>query len=103
MRSFPKALREQVWLLYCGDRYFKHKCWVSWCENVMTPFHFEVGHDIPKSKGGTSDIDNLKPICGNCNKSMSDSYTIQEFSKLSKRTANNLFENFRYLKQDDPF
>jgi len=95
--AFPKALREQVWIQYCGDRFFKHKCWVTWCENVMTPFHFEVGHNIPQSKGGSNDIDNLRPICGNCNKSMSNSYTIEEFSEMSKRT-HRLFENFRCLK-----
>jgi len=63
----------------------------------MTPFHFEVGHNIPRSKGGLNDIDNLRPICGNCNRSMSDSYTIEEFSEISKRT-HRLFENFRCLK-----
>ena len=38
-----------------GDKHFKHKCYV-------TPFTFEVGHNIPESKGG-------------------DSYTIDEFSQ----------------------
>lgn len=97
MKRIPLALREQVWLLYNGEREFKHKCWVKWCENIITPFNFEVGHNIPKSKGGTIDIDNLRPICGKCNRSMSDSYTIDEFSELSKRT-NKLWENFRCLK-----
>ena len=26
-------------------------------------FDFHVGHDQPESKGGTLDVDNLKPIC----------------------------------------
>jgi 5-methylcytosine-specific restriction endonuclease McrA len=100
--KIPAALREQVWLLHCGDRLFKHKCWVTWCENVMTPFNFEVGHNIPESKGGKLHLDNLRPICAKCNRSMSDSYTIDQFSELSKRTSK-LWENFRCLKSDDVF
>ena len=98
-KSIPRALREQVWLLYCGERNFKHKCLVTWCENLITPFSFEVGHNIPESKGGTIDISNLRPICSKCNKSMGDSYTIDEFSKISKRTSN-LWECFKYKKND---
>ena len=94
--KLPKALREQVWLVHIGKR-FEHKCFVGWCENLMTPFTFECGHNIPESKGGTSDIDNLRPICGNCNRSMSNSYTIDEFSNMSKR-ASHLFECFRFKK-----
>ena len=42
-----------------------------------------MGHDNPKSKGGTLDINNLKPICARCNLSMSDNYTIKEWQKLT--------------------
>lgn len=93
--KIPGALREQVWLLWCGERFFKHKCLVTWCENMMTPFSFEVGHNIPESKGGTLNIDNLRPICAKCNRSMGDNYTIDEFSCLSKR-AGCLWECFRH-------
>lgn len=94
-KKIPLALREQVWLLYFGDRNFKNKCYVQWCENHITPFTFEVGHNVPESKGGTIDIDNLRPICSKCNKSMGDDYTIDEFSELSKRTSK-MFECFRF-------
>lgn len=79
----PKALREQVWVHY-NKRVFTAKCYVEWCTNNVTPFDFEVGHNIPESKGGTLDIDNLRPICGKCNRSMGNSYTIDEFSDISK-------------------
>ena len=62
MKRIPKALREQVWRVYNGNK-FEAKCWVQWCENLVTPFTFEAGHNIPRSKGGTDDIDNLRPIC----------------------------------------
>lgn len=94
--KLPKALREQVWLVHVG-KHFEVKCMVNWCENKITPFNFECGHNIPESKGGTADIDNLRPICGNCNRSMGSSYTIDEFSEMSKR-ASSLFECFRFKK-----
>lgn len=95
--KIPKALREQVWILWCGDRFFKHKCLVNWCENIITPFSFQVGHNLPESKGGQTDINNLRPICAQCNASMSDTYSIDEFSALSApRHARNLWECFRY-------
>ena len=81
--TIPKAVREQCWLTVVGKKY-ESKCYVNWCNNIMTVFDFHVGHDIPESKGGTLDLDNLKPICARCNLSMSDNYTIQEWTKLSK-------------------
>lgn len=93
-KKIPAALREQVWVLSFGDKYFKNKCQVGWCETIITPFTFEVGHNIPESKGGTIDIDNLKPICSKCNKSMGSNYTIDEFSELSQRTSK-LWDNYR--------
>ena len=79
--TIPKRIRELVWTTYNKDS-FNHKCFVTWCDNNINVFNFQVGHDIPESKGGTLDIDNLKPICGNCNLSMGNKYSITEWSKL---------------------
>lgn len=96
-KKIPSALREQVWLISFGDIKFKHKCKVKWCENLISPFTFEVGHNIPESKGGQTNIDNLLPICSKCNKSMGDNYTIDEFSEISDRSSN-LWECFKFYK-----
>ena len=77
----PKRVRELVWTTYKGE-IFDSKCHVKWCDNIINVFNFQVGHDIPESKGGTLDISNLKPICGNCNHSMGNKYTIGEWNKL---------------------
>ena len=67
----------------------------------MTPFNFEVGHNVPESKGGATDLGNLRPICGKCNRSMGDEYTIDQFSALShRREQKHLWECFR-LKEND--
>lgn len=77
----PKALREQVWIKSCGN-VFSHKCKINWCKNKITVFDFECGHNIPESKGGKTELENLIAICGRCNKSMSNNYTIDEWNKL---------------------
>ena len=79
--SIPKRIREMVWNTHNGEKYTS-KCYVTWCNNYINVFNYQVGHDIPESKGGTMDLDNLKPICGNCNQSMGNKYTIQEWCKL---------------------
>ena len=81
--KIPKAIREQVWLQNIG-KYYEKKCYISWCDNMITVFDFHVGHDIPESEGGTLELSNLKPICARCNLSMSDQYTIQQWNKKCK-------------------
>ena len=77
----PKRVRELVWTTYNG-KVFSCNCYVTWCDNKLNVFNFQVGHDLPESKGGTLDIDNLKPICSSCNLSMGNKYTITEWNKL---------------------
>ena len=93
--NIPKAIREQVWLKNFGKIYEK-SCYIHWCNNIINVFDFHVGHDIPESKGGTLDINNLKPICARCNYSMSDNYTIQEWQKL---TPTDKYENITNEKE----
>lgn len=84
--SIPKALREQVWIAYAG-RCFERKCLVPWCRNVMSVFDFHVGHDVPESEGGATELKNLRPICARCNLSMGAQYSIQEWSQISAPTG----------------
>ena len=77
----PKALREQVWIKYMHNK-LKGKCTVIWCKNTMSAFDFHVGHDIPESKGGVTDMTNLRPICTRCNLSMAANYSIEEWNSL---------------------
>ena len=91
-QKIPLALKQAVWINYFGEVY-KHKCIVEWCSRVVSCFDFEVGHNKPESKGGTTTLDNLKPICRQCNIGMGNRYTIDEWSCLvekpnaSKNTA----------------
>lgn len=80
--NIPKAIREQCWIKTFGEKY-KSKCFINWCKNDINVFDFHVGHDKPESKGGTLNVDNLKPICARCNLSMSNNFTIKEWDKLN--------------------
>lgn len=84
-KKIPRALREQVWLQNIG-KHFEYKCLIKWCQNRINTFDFNVGHDIPESKGGGTNINNLKPICNRCNLSMGNQYSIQEWSKMGEST-----------------
>jgi hypothetical protein len=80
-KKIPVSLKHAVWLKNNGKQ-FDAKCFVSWCANTIDVFSFEAGHDIPESKGGPTTLDNLKPICTTCNRSMGNMYTIKEFSDM---------------------
>jgi 5-methylcytosine-specific restriction endonuclease McrA len=81
--KIPKALREQVWLRHMGKKY-ESKCKIVWCENKISVFDFQCGHDIPESHGGETSIQNLVPICSRCNLSMSNTYTIKQWNQFWK-------------------
>lgn len=80
-RKIPAAIREAVWIKHCG-RAFEHKCATTWCQNTITAFDFQCGHNIPESKGGTLALTNLYPLCARCNVSMGDRYTIDEWNAI---------------------
>ena len=82
----PRALREQVWLQNVG-RQFENKCLVQWCKNTMNVFDFHVGHNIPESQGGATELKNLKPICARCNLSMGSQYSIEDWSTMGAKAS----------------
>ena len=84
--KIPKALREQVWISKFGKK-FDSKCFVPWCQNTITVFDFQCGHDIPESKGGKTDLSNLYPICSRCNMSMSNVYTLEQWCQKGDSAA----------------
>lgn len=96
-KKIPKALRQQVWIKYNGEE-FKNKCNIVWCRNIISVFNFHVGHNIPESRGGSSSIENLRPICSNCNLSMSSKYSITEWNRIFKDKRISLCEKiFNYF------
>lgn len=75
--SCPKAVKESVWRKYFGNK-MTGKCYV--CKKPINFTDFEVGHNKPFSKGGTWNLNNLRPICRTCNRSMG-TMTLETFKK----------------------
>ena len=70
MASVSKSKQKQVFADTGG------RCWYCGCE--LHPDHFHVDHQIPKSSGGSSDIDNLVASCERCNM-VKGTLSIEEF------------------------
>ena len=96
-QKIPKALREQVWIKIFGKT-FESKCYINWCQSNINVFNFHVCHNIPESKGGLTVIENLFPCCANCNLSMSNKYTIDEWNKFSSKNHPSMSTS---IKQDN--
>lgn len=76
-KPIPKALRNKVWTENCGEN-FKSHCFC--CNKKITVQDWECGHIQAEAKGGTLTIDNLKPICTTCNRSMG-TQNMEDFKK----------------------
>ena len=63
-----KALKDSVFSKYCQS-YDNAFCYVG-CGEKITPFNFECGHVVSINDDGETTLDNLRPICSRCNKSM---------------------------------
>ena len=68
--KISQSLRQQVWTKH-SNNLSEIKC-ICCNLNIINAFTFECGHIIAKSKDGKCNINNLVPICGLCNKSMSN-------------------------------
>jgi 5-methylcytosine-specific restriction endonuclease McrA len=68
-KGIPKKIKSSLWKKYYGEVY-NSLCLI--CNDPISIENFEAGHIIAVAKGGTNHIDNLKPICIGCNRSMSD-------------------------------
>ena len=68
-KSIPLAIKKIVWNKYIGENIGKHKCYCCRLTDI-TQISFHCGHVISESNGGKINIENLRPICQNCNSSM---------------------------------
>ena len=67
-KIIPKPMREEVWRRDNGNN-TNTKCPIC-LRNEISAFNYECGHILSEHNGGTTEISNLRAICGSCNKSM---------------------------------
>jgi len=77
-KSIPKSLKDAVWDRYIGKQYGIGTCYC--CGTEIDSKKFDCGHIISVAKGGLNVIDNLKPVCATCNKSMG-TQNLEDFKK----------------------
>ena len=65
-------------------------------------FNFECGHVIAKANGGQMDIENLRPICGTCNKSMKTEHMSIFKKKNNYGSINKLYTNAEGIQEAIP-
>ena len=69
-KSIPKTLKNKVWDTYIGKDKGVGKC--ICCQSEIDSKHFDCGHITAVKHNGKNILENLRPICSVCNKSMGD-------------------------------
>ena len=71
-KSFTPYERRQVWNQWIGQFHliYESPCFIGACGNKIYRDSFHMGHVVALAKGGSNHVDNLRPICETCNKTM---------------------------------
>lgn len=81
--TIPKSLKRLVWDTYIGENIGKHLCLC--CNHVyIRQIEFHCGHVIAEANGGSTNVENLRPICAQCNLSMGTT-NMENFKKFFKK------------------
>ena len=75
-----KAVRRKVWEQHFGPVY-SGKCVTTWCKQLINVWNFQVAHDVARSLGGPNTVNNLVPMCAECNGSMGTT-SLKEWNML---------------------
>jgi 5-methylcytosine-specific restriction endonuclease McrA len=68
-RKIPKIIKTLVWNTYIGDSFGKYKC-LCCKKHIITQLDFHCAHIVSRKYGGKTNVDNLRPVCAQCNLSM---------------------------------
>jgi hypothetical protein len=65
----PAAVKTLVWNKWVGEKEAEAGCYACRVTTISMR-HFHTGHVVSEKHGGKCTIDNLRPVCANCNLSM---------------------------------
>jgi 5-methylcytosine-specific restriction endonuclease McrA len=78
-KNIPKTLKKQVWDTWVGPTIGETNCLC--CEHQkVRQIEFHCGHIKAEVTGGKTNVENLRPICAQCNLSMG-SMNMMEFKE----------------------
>ena len=78
-KAIPKTLKRMVWDTYIGASKGEAPCFC--CEHAtIRQIEFHCGHIKAEARGGSTTVDNLRPICAQCNLSMG-TMDLQDFKQ----------------------
>ena len=80
-------LRKSVWKLFIGNK-IESKCICCGERDISLLGEWECGHICASSMGGSTDIHNLRPICGSCNRSMGKENMKTYMEKTGRNKSN---------------
>lgn len=67
-QKIAHVAKNKVWDKYIGKEKGIGECYC--CKKEIDSKHFECGHIVAEANGGSMEIDNLRPVCDECNKSI---------------------------------
>ena len=68
-KNIPKSLKKMVWDKYVDPKVGLTKCLCCKHQDIRQ-IEFHCGHVISEANGGYTVVQNLRPICAQCNLSM---------------------------------
>ena len=96
-KKIPSTVKRLVWNEHVGENIGKAKCMC--CKTTdITQLSFHCGHVMSEKNGGLIEVNNLKPICQNCNSSMG---TMNMDVFIEKYNLHNLNDNSKTHQNDD--
>ena len=78
-KSIPKAVKDKVWDTYVGITKGTGPC--HCCDGVIDSKNFDCGHIVAAANGGENIVENLRPLCATCNKSMGKQ-NLEDFKQM---------------------
>ena len=90
-KQFSKSTRDKVFN-------FEHNC--QMCniklqnEDILANNYMQIDHLISRKRGGSSKIENLRPLCKKCNSSKRDRNSIDISLKI-KQDIENMFKDYQ--------
>jgi hypothetical protein len=99
-KTIPKILKQLVWNKYIGKEYGSFRC-LCCNHNEIYQYSFHCGHFKSEYNGGETILENLRPICADCNLSMGkknmDEF-MQQYKLLNNNNINNIDDEYLYIK-----